>query len=75
MQRLAGELHTGSLSAIAITLAVTLGAVHALTPGHGKSALVACRLGKEARVTKGIRTALAATFLHVPSGLAAFVVL
>lgn len=75
MHRLAGELRTGSLSAIAITLAITLGAAHALTPGHDKFALVAYRLGKEARVTKGIRTALAAAYLHVPSGLAAFVVL
>jgi ABC-type nickel/cobalt efflux system permease component RcnA len=73
MRGLAAELRAGGVGTIA--LAFTLGAVHALTPGHGKAVLVAYFLGKKARVGKGLRVALAAAFLHVLSGLAAFLVL
>src|SRR5262249_27885352 len=73
MRSLAGELRAGGLGTTA--LAFTLGAAHALTPGHGKSALAAYFLGSEARVSKGLRTALLAAFLHVLSGLTAFLVL
>ena len=45
---LAGELRTGGLGTAA--LAFVLGAVHALTPGHGKAALAAYFLVTEARV-------------------------
>lgn len=73
MRTLAAELRAGGISAAA--LAFALGALHALTPGHGKAALVAYFLGREARIGKGIRVALSAALLHVLSGFAAFLVL
>lgn len=56
-------------------LAFALGALHALTPGHGKAALTAYFLGREAPIGKGLRVALVAALLHVLSGFAAFLVL
>lgn len=56
-------------------MAFALGALHALTPGHGKAALAAYFLGREARIGKGLRVALLAALLHVLSGLAIFIVL
>ena len=56
-------------------LAFSLGALHALTPGHGKAALAAYFLGQEARVAKGLRVALSAALLHVLSGFAVFLAL
>jgi nickel/cobalt transporter (NicO) family protein len=73
MRGLAAELRAGGVGTVA--LAFTLGAVHALTPGHGKAALAAYFLGKEARIGKGLRVALVAAFLHVLSGFAVFLVL
>jgi nickel/cobalt transporter (NicO) family protein len=73
LRTLATELRTGGLGAAA--LAFTLGALHALTPGHGKAALTAFFLGHEARIRKGIRVALSAALLHVISGFVAFLVL
>ena len=73
MRGLAAELRAGGLGTVA--LAFTLGAVHALTPGHGKAALTAYFLGREARIGKGLRVALSAALLHVLSGFAAFLVL
>src|SRR5436190_2970451 len=73
MRALAAELRAGGIGAVA--LAFTLGAVHALTPGHGKSALAAYFLGREAHIGKGLRVALAAGLLHVLSGFALFFVL
>jgi ABC-type nickel/cobalt efflux system permease component RcnA len=73
MRGLAAELRAGGMGSVA--LAFTLGAAHALTPGHGKAALAAYFLGKEAKIGKGLRIALAAAFLHVLSGLAVFLVL
>ncbi len=70
---LANELRTGGIGAIG--LAFALGALHALTPGHGKAALAAYFLGREARVSKGLRVALTAALLHVLSGFALFLVL
>src|SRR5439155_9633961 len=70
MSALAAELRAGGVGTVA--LAFTLGAVHALTPGHGKSALAAYFLGREARIGKGLRVALVAALLHVLSGLAIF---
>jgi ABC-type nickel/cobalt efflux system permease component RcnA len=55
--------------------AFLLGALHALTPGHGKSVLAAYFLGQEARIRKGLGVTLTAALLHVVSGLAAFLVL
>jgi nickel/cobalt exporter len=73
MRSLAAELRAGGVGTVA--LAFTLGAVHALTPGHGKAALAAYFLGREARIGKGLRVALVAAFLHVLSGFAVFLVL
>ena len=73
MRALASELRAGGVGTV--TLAFTLGAVHALTPGHGKAALAAYFLGKEARIGKGLRVALVAAFLHVLSGFVVFLVL
>lgn len=70
---LAAELREGGLASAG--LAFSLGALHALTPGHGKAALAAYFLGKEASVGKGVRIALSAALMHVVSGLCAFVVL
>jgi ABC-type nickel/cobalt efflux system permease component RcnA len=69
---LAAELRTGGLGTA--VLAFSLGALHALTPGHGKAALAAYFLGQEARVTKGLRVALSAALLHVLSGFTVFLV-
>jgi nickel/cobalt exporter len=73
LRGLAAELRAGGVGSAA--LAFTLGAVHALTPGHGKAALAAYFLGTEARIGKGLRVALAAALLHVLSGLALFFIL
>jgi ABC-type nickel/cobalt efflux system permease component RcnA len=73
MRTLAAELRAGGIGAAAFAFA--LGALHALTPGHGKAALVAYFLGREARIGKGIRVAMSAALLHVLSGFAAFLVL
>ena len=70
---LAAELRAGGVATAAF--AFFLGAVHALTPGHGKAALTAYFLGQESRLVTGLRVALAAAFLHVLMGLAAFTVL
>lgn len=70
---LAAELRAGGF--LTAVLAFGLGALHALTPGHGKAALAAFFLGREARVATGIRVALGAAFLHVVMGFLAFLVL
>ncbi len=73
VRALAAELRGAGTGAIA--LAVTLGFLHALTPGHGKTALAAYFLGHEARLWKGVRIALVGAVLHVIMGLAVFLVL
>jgi ABC-type nickel/cobalt efflux system permease component RcnA len=70
---LAAELRAGGLPTAA--LAFALGALHALTPGHGKTALAAYFLGQKARFATGIRMALAASLLHVVMGALAFLIL
>src|SRR5262245_23636898 len=73
VRSLATELRAGGLGTA--VLAFSLGALHALTPGHGKAALAAYFLGQEARVAKGLRVTLAAALLHVLSGFAVFLIL
>jgi nickel/cobalt exporter len=73
VRSLATELRAGGLGTVA--LAFALGALHALTPGHGKAALAAYFLGTEARLGKGVRVALMAALLHVLSGFVVFLVL
>jgi ABC-type nickel/cobalt efflux system permease component RcnA len=70
---LAAELHSGGM--LTAALAFVLGALHALTPGHGKTALATYFLGQNAKLTTGIRVALTASLLHVVTGAAAFLVL
>ncbi len=72
VRALAAELRGAGSGAIG--LAVALGFLHALTPGHGKAALAAYFLGHEARLWKGVRIALLGAFLHVIMGLAVFLV-
>ena len=72
VRNLAAELRAGGVGAA--VLAFSLGALHALTPGHGKAALTAYFLGQESRIGKGLRVALSAALLHVLSGFAAFLV-
>lgn len=73
VRTLAAELRAGGTGTA--LLAFALGALHALTPGHGKAALAAYFLGREARIGRGLRVALSAALLHVLSGMAVFVVL
>jgi nickel/cobalt transporter (NicO) family protein len=73
VRTLAAELRAGGLGTA--WLAFGLGALHALTPGHGKAALAAYFLGREAHIGKGVRIALTAALLHVLSGFAAFLAL
>jgi nickel/cobalt transporter (NicO) family protein len=67
------ELRAGGLATAAF--AFFLGAVHALTPGHGKAALTAYFFGQQAKISSGMRVALAAAMLHVLMGFAAFLIL
>src|SRR5262245_29714485 len=73
VRSLAAELRAGGL--FTAVLAFALGALHALTPGHGKAALAAYFLGQEAKLATGLRVTLAAAFLHVAMGALAFIVL
>jgi ABC-type nickel/cobalt efflux system permease component RcnA len=73
IRSLAAELRTGGLGIAG--LAFGLGALHALTPGHGKAAIAAYFVGREASIAKGLRVALFAALLHVISGFAAFLIL
>ena len=73
VRSLATELRADGLGSA--LLAFALGALHALTPGHGKAALAAYFLGTEARLGKGVRVALMAALLHVLSGFVVFLVL
>jgi nickel/cobalt transporter (NicO) family protein len=73
LHTLAAELRAGSAGTAGF--AFLLGALHALTPGHGKSVLAAYFLGHEARIQNGVGVTLSAALLHVVSGLAAFLVL
>ena len=70
---LASELRAGGVSTL--WFAFSLGALHALTPGHGKAALAAYFLGREAHMGKGLRVAVLSAFLHVLSGFGIFLVL
>jgi nickel/cobalt exporter len=73
VRTLAAELRAGGVGTAG--LAFALGALHALTPGHGKAALAAYFLGREAHLGKGLRIALLAALLHVLSGFVLFLVL
>ncbi len=73
MRSLATEVRAGGFGGL--ILAFALGAIHALTPGHGKAALVAYFLGRDGSLATGLRVALSASLLHVVSGFLAFLAL
>lgn len=50
--------------ALAMAVAIGLGLVHALTPGHGKSVIFSYFLGQRASVLDGMRIAGIAAFTH-----------
>src|SRR5262249_54800095 len=61
---------TGSLSiAGLIALALGLGAVHALQPGHGKTLVAATVLGERGSWLRGVLLALGTTLTHTGSVL------
>jgi|SRR6188472_2889358 nickel/cobalt transporter (NicO) family protein len=70
-----GDLSSGDQRAIflAMAAAVLFGAVHALMPGHGKTALVSYHLGQPAKVPESIANAAILALTHV--GLALVLVL
>ena len=55
---------TGVLPPSLIVLALALGAVHALTPGHGKSIILSYCLGHSARAIDGLIMAGRVAFSH-----------
>ncbi len=73
MRNLAAEVRSGGLWGVA--LAFALGALHALTPGHGKAALTAYFIGQVGSLATGVRVALSAALMHVVSGFCVFLVL
>lgn len=73
VQSLAAELSAGGIGTALFAFA--LGALHALTPGHGKMALATYFLARQARIGMGVRIALSAAMLHVLTGAAVFMVL
>lgn len=70
-----GEVFEGDSSAVllAMVAAVLFGAVHALMPGHGKTALVSYHLGQPSRPLDGFTNGTILALTHV--GLALFLVL
>jgi nickel/cobalt exporter len=73
VRSLASEVRSGGYGAL--TLAFALGALHALTPGHGKAALAAYFLGNDGKLATAVRVALSAALLHVVSGFCVFLAL
>src|SRR4029079_6691007 len=58
--------HIGALPAL-LASAVVFGALHALTPGHGKSVLVSYHLGRPGRLSDGLLTGIILALTHVGS--------
>ena len=59
-------------ASVTAALAFALGALHALTPGHGKAALATYFLGTEARLAQRCRGGAMAALLHVLVGVRGF---
>jgi nickel/cobalt transporter (NicO) family protein len=55
---------SGSVAPSVALLAIALGTLHALTPGHGKSVVVSYFLGREARPLQGFVMAAQVAFSH-----------
>jgi ABC-type nickel/cobalt efflux system permease component RcnA len=66
LRNLAAKLRAGNTGTAAF--AFILGALHALTPGHGKAVLAAYFLGQEARVGKGLAVTLSAALCTSSQG-------
>jgi nickel/cobalt transporter (NicO) family protein len=60
---------TGHIAPLIVALAIALGGIHALTPGHGKAVVLSYFLGRDARPLAGLsmaaRVALSPTFSAV----------
>lgn len=52
------------LAALALVLAVALGALHALAPGHGKTVIAAYLVGKKGSAQQGVLMGLTVTATH-----------
>lgn len=52
-----------------LPLGIVFGAIHALTPGHGKSVLVTYLVGSRLAVLRGMAVALTLAFTHVASAV------
>jgi nickel/cobalt exporter len=65
---LAGDIRqiaeTGTLAPSLVALALVLGAIHALTPGHGKSIILSYFVGHGARLVDGLAMASKVAFSH-----------
>lgn len=55
---------TGKLAPSVVAVAIALGTLHAMTPGHGKSVVVAYFLGRDARPKQGFAIAARVAFSH-----------
>ncbi len=60
---------TGRLAPAVIMLAVGLGMIHALTPGHGKAVVVSYFIGNEARPLEGFSMAARVALSHTISAI------
>ena len=60
---------TGRLAPSILMLAVGLGMIHALTPGHGKAVVVSYFIGKEARPLEGFSMAARVALSHTVSAI------
>jgi len=69
--QLADFAHTGSWAALALVLplGIVFGAVHALTPGHGKSVLASYLIGSRLAVVRSLAVAGALALTHVGSAV------
>lgn len=61
---------TVPLAAVALALAIMLGALHALAPGHGKTVMAAYLVGQRGTVRQGILIGLTVTATHTAGVLA-----
>jgi ABC-type nickel/cobalt efflux system permease component RcnA len=60
---------TGQLAPSIVMLAVGLGMIHALTPGHGKAVVVSYFIGKQARPLEGFSLAARVALSHTVSAI------
>ncbi|KZD06201.1 hypothetical protein [Oceanibaculum pacificum] len=70
---LSSVLRTGDMPSL-LALGAGLGALHALTPGHGKLALAAFLADSRGTALKGLRIAALAALMHVATGAVLYAV-